>query len=174
MEPRQINKKEFATVRLREGYNPEEVDAFLDEIEVAWTKDRSALAAVQEELRRMRFMSEAHTPPEGFPALQETSPGPVSLPVPPQQGGGPSMESMAKLLDVAQRTADEMVLEAQSKSTEMLREARIKSVSVTRDAEGRVAELEAKVSELTIKESDYRAFLKNALDSFGTALGKES
>src|SRR5258708_31361166 len=45
--PEDVHNKQFTTVRLREGYDEEEVDAFLDEVEAELTR----LLRENEELR---------------------------------------------------------------------------------------------------------------------------
>ena len=88
--PEDVHNKQFTTVRLREGYDEEEVDAFLDEVEAELTRllreneelraklaaaTRAAAAAQQQQpMDRM--------PMDRMPARREPVPIPPQLPAP--------------------------------------------------------------------------------------------
>ncbi|HEY5336114.1 MAG TPA: DivIVA domain-containing protein, partial [Mycobacteriales bacterium] len=60
--PQHVRNKLFTSVRLRQGYDEDEVDAFLDEVEAEFTR----LAKDNEELRRQLATARAGgSPPAG-------------------------------------------------------------------------------------------------------------
>src|SRR4051794_15318265 len=92
--PEDVQKKQFSTVRFKEGYDEEEVDAFLDEVEA--------------ELRRLLATTEslARSPQPQAPQPQAAAPTPAAArPAPAEE---PSEAALRTLL-LAQRTADEAI-----------------------------------------------------------------
>ncbi|MSZ50015.1 MAG: DivIVA domain-containing protein, partial [Actinobacteria bacterium] len=81
--PEEVRNKQFTTVRLREGYDEDEVDAFLDEIEA----ELARLLRENDELRQRAASAPAaavSTPaaPAGGPSPVPTAvPTPVAVPV---------------------------------------------------------------------------------------------
>ncbi|MEU8352123.1 DivIVA domain-containing protein, partial [Streptomyces sp. NPDC048845] len=93
--PEDVRNKQFTTVRLREGYDEDEVDAFLDEVEAELTrllrenedlraKLAAATRAAQNQQQNMRKPEQQDRPGGPVPAAIS---GPQ--PVPPQQQMGP-------------------------------------------------------------------------------------
>jgi DivIVA domain-containing protein len=145
--PADVRNRQFSTTRLRPGYDEEEVDAFLDEVEA----ELNRLIQDNEELRSklaecMRGGNNAVPAPaspfsgtepemmapgtrEAVPALlgappalspeQERRPDPVMTG--PQ---GYSMDSVARVLTLAQQTADQAVADARREAGETLGQAR--------------------------------------------------
>ncbi|MEI7656240.1 MAG: DivIVA domain-containing protein, partial [Actinomycetes bacterium] len=73
--PEEVRNKQFTTVRLREGYDEDEVDAFLDEIEA----ELARLLRENDELRQ-RTASTPAAP--AAPATPAGGPSPVPSAVP--------------------------------------------------------------------------------------------
>src|SRR5919198_4291640 len=107
--PEDVRNKQFTTVRLREGYDEDEVDAFLDEVEAELTRllrenedlraklAAATRAAAQSQQQAMRKPPEQQDRP-GAPVPAAIS-GPQ--PVPPQQhqmGGPPQLPGGAPQL----------------------------------------------------------------------------
>ncbi|MDX2709153.1 DivIVA domain-containing protein [Streptomyces sp. PA03-6a] len=96
--PEDVRNKQFTTVRLREGYDEDEVDAFLDEVEAELTRllrenedlraklAAATRAAAQNQQQGMRKPEPQDGRGPGAPVPAAIS-GPQ--PVPPQQMGGP-------------------------------------------------------------------------------------
>src|SRR5689334_14945359 len=100
--PEDVRNKQFTTVRLREGYDEDEVDAFLDEVEAELTrllrenedlraKLAAATRAAAQNQQNMRKPPEQDQqggmPPQGMRG--PGSPVPAGISGPPQQMGGP-------------------------------------------------------------------------------------
>ncbi|MFE1173692.1 DivIVA domain-containing protein [Streptomyces sp. NPDC058773] len=256
--PEDVRNKQFTTVRLREGYDEDEVDAFLDEVEAELTRLlrenedlRAKLAAAtraaaqnqqQQGLRKgpdQQQQEQQQRPgapvpaaisgpqpvppqqqgmggppqlPGGAPQLppgpgghgpQGHGPGPMGpggpmggpmggpggpqLPGPGGQQGGPGGDSAARVLSLAQQTADQAIAEARSEANKIVGEARSRAEGLERDARAKAdalerdaqekhrvamgslesarATLERKVEDLRGFEREYRTRLKSYLES---------
>src|SRR5947208_12626659 len=95
--PEDVRNKQFTTVRLREGYDEDEVDAFLDEVEGELTRllreneDLRAKLAAATRAAAQNQQQGMRKPPE--PQDRQGAPVPAAIsgpqPVPPQQQMGP-------------------------------------------------------------------------------------
>ncbi|MGH8828457.1 MAG: DivIVA domain-containing protein, partial [Jiangellaceae bacterium] len=114
--PEDVQNKEFTTVRLREGYDMMEVDEFLDSVE-------TELARLQRENDELRDKLGAVTrggglaasaEPVGSVRAQEAPKTPPSAAVgaPSVAGGASPTDAAAKVLALAQKTADELVADS--------------------------------------------------------------
>ncbi|OIV38155.1 cell division protein DivIVA [Mangrovactinospora gilvigrisea] len=288
--PEDVRNKQFTTVRLREGYDEDEVDAFLDEVEAELTRLlrenedlRAKLAAAtraaaqnQGGAPQMRKGPEPQDQRPGLPAAisgpqpvpphqqqqtqampqmggqpqlpgpggpgrgpgmpgmpgqqpqlagpqghggpggpmgpghqpqhpqhpQQPQPHPMGGPVGPPQGfggqpqQGPGGDSAARVLALAQQTADQAVQEARSEANKIIGEARSRAEGLERDARAKAdalerdaqekhrvamgslesarATLERKVEDLKSFEREYRTRLKSYLDSQLRALESQA
>ncbi|MBO0802805.1 MAG: DivIVA domain-containing protein [Nocardiopsaceae bacterium] len=140
--PADVRNKQFSTTRLRPGYDEEEVDAFLDEVEA----ELDRLIQENEELRSKLAEVLRGGGKPGVPALSSplSEPKPDMRPPEPQQdlrpqqpepmmmGGmrGPQMEdgnnmdTAARVLSLAQQTADQAIADARREADETLNRAR--------------------------------------------------
>jgi DivIVA domain-containing protein len=203
--PEDVRNKQFTTVRLREGYDEDEVDAFLDEVEAELTR----LLRENDELRAKlaaatRAAASAPAGPVGRkeraePPAPIPAPTPVPIPAPqmggpmggpqmggPQMGGPAGGDSAARVLALAQQTADQAIAEARSEANKIIGEARNKAEAMERDAraksdamerdaqqkhaaaigslETQRVSLERKVDDLRAFEREYRSRLKSYLE----------
>jgi DivIVA domain-containing protein len=151
--PADVRNKQFSTTRLRPGYDEEEVDAFLDEVEAELDRliqeneelraklaevlrgGRSAVPALSsplsdpkpEMMEPERFTPERREPlpvmlGAPLPVLslgQERRPEPVMTATP-----GASVDSITRMLSLAQQTADQAVADARREAGETLSQAR--------------------------------------------------
>ena len=265
--PEDVRNKQFTTVRLREGYDEDEVDAFLDEVESELTRLlrenedlRAKLAAAtraaaqnqqQQAMRKPEPQDRPGAPvpaaisgppvqqqppqmgppqlqgapqlpagpsghgPQGPHGPQGHGPGPQGPHGPgPMQGGpmgpmggpmghvpqpqmqqmqpphmqqGPGGDSAARVLSLAQQTADQAIAEARSEANKIVGEARSRAEGLERDARAKAdalerdaqekhrvamgslesarATLERKVEDLRGFEREYRTRLKSYLES---------
>lgn len=150
--PADVRNKQFSTTRLRPGYDEEEVDAFLDEVEA----ELDRLIQENEELRAklaecLRGKVPQMTAPIAEPRA-EPEPPPPPPPPPPQpqpqpepapvhepalpltamsgalsqaaQGEENNMDTAARMLALAQQTADQAIADARREADETLGRAR--------------------------------------------------
>src|SRR5437763_6178830 len=121
--PADVRNKQFSTTRLRPGYDEEEVDAFLDEVEV----ELDRLIQENEELRAklaeclrggkqgMAALSSPLQEPEPEMMPEPAMPEPERRPEPAMMGMPPAednMDTAARVLALAQQTADEAIADA--------------------------------------------------------------
>ena len=145
--PADVRNKQFSTTRLRPGYDEEEVDAFLDEIEA----ELDRLVQENEELRAK--LAEVLRG-GGKPAMALSSPlsdpkadGFLTAPLDPlleperrpvastaRRPGSDSTESVARVLILAQQTADQAVADARREARETLGKARLEADEVLANA----------------------------------------
>lgn len=180
--PADVRNKQFSTTRLRPGYDEEEVDAFLDEVEA----ELDRLIQENEELRaklaeclrgkvpggmNMPMASapiqeqpkpEMMAPPQPEPMrapepppVQQQPPVPVAMNMPPAED---NMDTAARVLALAQQTADqaiadarreadETVTRARREADEILTKARRQAEQVIGDARARAETLERDAQE---------------------------
>jgi len=214
--PEDVHNKQFTTVRLREGYDEEEVDAFLDEVEAELTRllreneelraklsaASRAVAAAQQQGPPMdrppmdrSQMDRMPVPMDRMPQRREPTPIPAQLPAPmpvPIQQAQPMQfqpggDSAARVLALAQQTADQAIAEARNEANKIVGEARTRADGLERDARGKAdalerdaqekhrvamgtleqarASLERKVEDLRAFEREYRQRLKSYLEN---------
>jgi DivIVA domain-containing protein len=163
LSPEDVQNKEFTTVRLREGYDMQEVDEFLDEVEAELTRMhrendelRDKLAAVT---RGGGLVAAAVTPsapqrdvaaspPAPAPAPATPAPAPAApAPAPAARAStpavsGPPVEAAAKVLALAQKTADELVADAKLEADKLLAEARQRADAIDTESSAKVSKIE--------------------------------
>jgi DivIVA domain-containing protein len=190
--PEDVRNKVFTAVRLREGYDVNEVDDFLDEV----VAELERLLADNDDLRAKLEACEqraATAPPSKVPVVPPSPPPPpVPAPAPPPPPvtapvGVGGTDAAARLLQLAQKTHDDLVAdarvqadkilgEARAKGDQLVGEARTRAERIDREAqerqrqtigslEQRKDELERKVEELRAFEREYRTRLKSYLES---------
>jgi DivIVA domain-containing protein len=169
--PDDVQSKEFLTVRLREGYDMQEVDQFLDEVE-------AELRRLSDENERLRNqLAEAA---EGGPAAAAVAAG-VSETGIQRAISDPSEVPQAalRILTHAQKTADELVDDARSQAEVMVSDAmaeaeRLRTESEaaaetlradsSAEAEGVIREARGRAEELDIETENRRAELLGELE----------
>ncbi len=172
--PDDVVTKQFQHVRFKEGFDPDEVDDFLDEIVVEWRKT----IAENDELKARVAALEAGAPaaeaaPAPAPVADEA---PVAAPVASPAGVALPTVASAGLLELAQRLHDEHVAEGVAQRDKLISEAQTKAASILADAENRnreetnrlestKAELETRIGELRQFERDYRSQLRGFIES---------
>ena len=164
--PADVRNKQFSTTRLRPGYDEEEVDAFLDEVEAALDEliqDNEELRAKLTEALRgkapMSLTSQSEVPemmqPEPVRHEPERRPEPVMMPTRPVED---NMDTAARVLALAQQTADQAIADARREADEtlgrarreaddILTKARRQSEQITSDARARAESLERDAQE---------------------------
>jgi DivIVA domain-containing protein len=136
--PADVRNKQFSTTRLRPGYDEEEVDAFLDEVEAELDRliqENEELRAKLAECLRGKVPAMAapivepkpDLPPVPEPPRPEPKPEPEpalgGLGMPPPSGED-NMDTAARVLALAQQTADQAIADARREADETLGRAR--------------------------------------------------
>ncbi|GAA4762021.1 MULTISPECIES: DivIVA domain-containing protein [Microbacterium] len=194
--PDDVVTKQFQHVRFKEGFDPDEVDDFLDEIVVEWRKtieeneqlkaklaayeSGEAPAAVEEPVAEPAPVVE----PEPVPA-----PAPVVEAAPAAPAPTATASSAASIIERAQRLHDEHVAEGQATAEQIVSDAKSQASRIVADAEAKQREvtaqldserktLEGRITELRQFERDYRQQLRSYfetklkdLDSTGSSSG---
>ena len=169
--PADVRNKQFSTTRLRPGYDEEEVDAFLDEVEVELDRliqeNEELRAKLAESLRGGKVPMSALSSPLADPAPELMAPEPPQRPEPdrrpePQRMGMPpvedNMDTAARVLALAQQTADQAIADARREADEtlgrarreaedLLGKARRQAEQITSDARARAEALERDAQE---------------------------
>lgn len=135
LSPADIDKKQFTATRFKEGYDQEEVDAFLDQASAALKETQARLAAAQDRLTVLERQAKSEAPTQVFTAVPAT----------------PSAEG---LLRMAQETADKHVADAKAKAEQKVAEAQAKADDVVRQAGGKAARTVAEADEAAKKMVD--------------------
>jgi DivIVA domain-containing protein len=166
--PADVRNKQFSTTRLRPGYDEEEVDAFLDEVEVELDRliqeNEELRSKLAESLRGGRTAVSALSSPLADPEPEMLAPEPV-LPEPERRPepvmsthSEDSMDTAARVLALAQQTADQAIADARREADEtlgrarreaddILGKARRQAEQITSDARARAESLERDAQE---------------------------
>jgi DivIVA domain-containing protein len=169
--PADVRNKQFSTTRLRPGYDEEEVDAFLDEVEA----ELDRLIQENEELRSklaevlrgggkpaMALSSPLSDPrpdtmvPE--PPMEQQMRRPEPMPFERPYQAEDNMDTAARVLSLAQQTADQAIADARREADEtlgrarreadeVLTKARRQAEQITGDARARAESLERDAQE---------------------------
>lgn len=177
--PEDVVTKQFQHVRFKEGFDPDEVDDFLDEIVVEWRK----VIAENEELKaKLAAYESGAEAPEAAPAAAEVVEEAAAAAEPiaevPQAAApavAPSVATSASIIDLAQRLHDEHVAEGLAKRDELVAEGQATATRLVSEAEETTREiterfdqertvLESRISELRQFERDYRAQLRSYIE----------
>jgi DivIVA domain-containing protein len=157
--PEDVQKKQFSTVRFKEGYDEEEVDAFLDEVEA--------------ELRRLLAENTSLGRVAPAPAAQ-AAPAAAAPAAPAAPAEDPSETALRTLL-LAQRTADEAIAQARAEAEQVVAQARVRAGSIESEAQQQHAAamaglqaqretFERQIENLRAFEREYRTRLKAYLE----------
>jgi DivIVA domain-containing protein len=167
--PADVRNKQFSTTRLRPGYDEEEVDAFLDEVEVELDRliqeNEELRSKLAECLRGGKSAVSALSSPLADPEPEMLAPEPM-MPEPehrpePVRASMPAednMDTAARVLALAQQTADQAIADARREADEtlgrarreadeILGKARRQAEQITSDARARAESLERDAQE---------------------------
>src|SRR5262250_1594944 len=166
--PADVRNKQFSTTRLRPGYDEEEVDAFLDEVEVELDRliqeNEELRSKLAECLRGGKSAVSALSSPLADPEPEMLAPEPM-LPEPERRPEPvmsmhteDNMDTAARVLALAQQTADQAIADARREADEtlgrarreadeILGKARRQAEQITSDARARAESLERDAQE---------------------------
>ena len=184
--PEDVVTKQFQHVRFKEGFDPDEVDDFLDEIVVEW---RKTIAENEELKARVAELESGAAAAAAAVAVVETAPAAVVEEVPAPVAAAPATggaAASAGIIELAQRLHDEHVAEgqaqrdklisdAQAQHDKLISDAQAQAASILADAEAKGrdeiarldaerATLETRISELRQFERDYRSQLRGFIE----------
>lgn len=158
--PEEVINKRFQPTKFKEGYNPEEVDDFLDEIVIELRRLNAENSSLKDQLE------EAESPASTAPASSDV---PETA---PETGVSHATSSdAAGLLALAQKVHDDYVIQGKRERERLIVEGREEAtilVSTARDESDQVlgeleqarVELEQSVDQLRSFESNYRSSLR--------------
>lgn len=177
--PDDVVTKQFQHVRFKEGFDPDEVDDFLDEIVVEWRKALEENAELKAKLAAYES-GETPAPVAAAPAAEpvaapvaEPTPVPAAAPAPVVAATGAT--ASAGIIELAQRLHDEHVAEGKAQRDKLVADAESQAAKIVAEAEekSRVETarlnderqtLEGRITELRSFERDYRANLRKYIE----------
>lgn len=171
--PDDVVTKQFQHVRFKEGFDPDEVDDFLDEIVVEW---RKALAENEELKAKLAAYESGAAPARAAEPVAAAAPAPAPAPAPIAAAeSAPSGAASAGIIELAQRLHDEHVAEGRAQRDQLIADAKSQAAQIVSEAETRGrdevarldrerAQLESRISELRNFERDYRAQLRSYIE----------
>ncbi|MGP6171718.1 DivIVA domain-containing protein [Microbacterium sp. A204] len=175
--PDDVVTKSFQHVRFKDGFDPDEVDDFLDEIVVEWRKTLEENAELK---AKLAAYESGETPTEASAAEQapviEEAPAPVAaVPAAPVETATGSTTATAGIIELAQRLHDEHVAEGEAKKSQLISEAQAEVDRIQSEAQVKQREesarlererntLEARITELRNFERDYRTQLRGYIE----------
>ncbi len=165
-----IEEKEFKT-KVR-GYDPMEVDEFLDDICDEMISMQETIQSLREKLKQQEAA------PAFIPPLPITAPAPLAPTPAPQQSGLPNdVETAQMLLAKTQRACDETLAEAKKRADEIIREAEdmvpdpeLTDLEAQRDRLRK--EIETLKDDLDSFRSKFRSLLQNQNDLLDEGISK--
>ena len=169
--PDDVVTKQFQHVRFKDGFDPDEVDDFLDEIVIEW---RKALEENVELKAKLAAYESGAAPEAAAPAVEAPAAAPVAeAPAEPAPTG--SATATAGIIELAQRLHDEHVAEGEAKRDQLISEAEAEVARICTEAEAKQREetarlererntLEARITELRNFERDYRSQLRGYIE----------
>lgn len=168
--PDDVVTKQFQHVRFKDGFDPDEVDDFLDEIVIEWRKALEENA----ELKAKLAAYESGATPEATPAPVAAAPAPAADASAEAAPTG-SATATAGIIELAQRLHDEHVAEGEAKRDQLIAEAETEVARIRTEAEAKQREesarlererntLEARITELRNFERDYRSQLRGYIE----------
>ena len=176
--PDDVVTKQFQHVRFKDGFDPDEVDDFLDEIVIEWRKaleentELKAKLAAYESGAAPEAAEPAAATPEA-PAAEAPAAPVVEAPAEPAPSG--SATATAGIIELAQRLHDEHVAEGEAKRNQLIADAENEVNRIRSEAEAKQREeaarlererntLEARITELRNFERDYRLQLRGYIE----------
>lgn len=165
--PDDVVHKEFQHVRFKDGFDPEEVDDYLDEIVVEWRK-------TIEENNELKSKLAAFESGDAQPTAA-AAPAPAAAASAPTAGEGLATNATAGIIELAQRLHDEHIAEGEAKRQQLISEAEAEVARIRTEAEAKQREetarldrerntLEGRITELREFERDYRSKLRNLIE----------
>src|SRR5690606_23217041 len=151
--PEDVSNKRFTPVRLREGYDMNEVDQFLDEVEAELARLTKENEDLRTKLAAAQQAGASASAPEPTPApAPEPTPAPAAAAAPVAVGGvetirvetvADASSAAARLLEIAGRNADELIDGAKDEADKIIGEARTKAERLESESKAKAERLES-------------------------------
>lgn len=191
--PEEVINKRFQPTKFKEGYNPEEVDDFLDEIVIELRRLNAENASLKRQLEEAEAkislapaqhqggaLAEAEIVVDSQPA-PAVAPAPAAAAAPLAAESTLSPSSATGLLAMAQKVHDDyvfegkrererLITEGRDEAAKLVSEAEQKSHQVLGDLEKTKSDLEVSVAKLRSFENQYRTSLRDYLNKQLTTL----
>lgn len=172
--PDDVVTKQFQHVRFKDGFDPDEVDDFLDEIVIEWRKALEENAELKAKLAAYESGSTPAPAAAAEPAAAASTPAPAAE-APAEAAPTGSATATAGIIELAQRLHDEHVAEGEAKRNQLISEAEAEVARIRTEAEAKQREetarlererntLEARITELRNFERDYRSQLRGYIE----------
>jgi DivIVA domain-containing protein len=149
--PQDVQNKEFLTVRLREGYDMQEVDQFLDEVEAELRRLNQENERLRAEVASAGQAQAAETAAHvDIDAAREAAEQARETDTGLQRAIGDTEDAPQAALTIlthAQTAADNLINEAQAKADELVTDATAKAETLVSDATGRAERLDAETEQ---------------------------
>lgn len=169
--PDDVVHKEFQHVRFKDGFDPEEVDDYLDEIVVEWRKTIEENNELKAKLAAFESGEGAAAPIAAAPVAEAPAAPVQAAPVAEASPTGTS----AGIIELAQRLHDEHVAEGEAKRKQLIQDAESEVARIRTEAEAKQREesarlererntLEGRITELREFERDYRGKLRAMIE----------
>jgi DivIVA domain-containing protein len=169
--PDDVVHKEFQHVRFKDGFDPEEVDDYLDEIVVEWRKTIEENNELKAKLAAFESGEGAAAPVAAAPVAEAPAAPVQAAPV----GEASATGTSAGIIELAQRLHDEHVAEGEAKRKQLIQDAESEVSRIRTEAESKQREesarlererntLEARITELREFERDYRGKLRAMIE----------
>lgn len=177
--PDDVVTKQFQHVRFKDGFDPDEVDDFLDEIVVEW---RKTIEENNELKAKLAAYESGETPAAAAAPAEvvEAVPAPVAAPVEEAApAAAPAVSAgttaTAGIIELAQRLHDEHIAEGEAKKHQLISDAEAEVARIRTEAEAKQREesarlererntLEGRITELREFERDYRTKLRGYIE----------
>jgi DivIVA domain-containing protein len=173
--PDDVRTKQFSQVSLRRGYDMDEVDAFLDEVETEMRRlvslaDAAPASGAVDPVASLLGPTASSPPTPATAALATPSPVAPAPAAPAPTSDGDPAAGAARILALAQETADRLVDEARREAEELTTQAREAAAALEAETAERRATLTAdldaerlrladQIDELRAHEREYRSRL---------------
>ena len=176
--PDDVVTKQFQHVRFKEGFDPDEVDDFLDEIVVEWRKSIAEADELKAKLAAYESGEKAPAAPAASEEASAPAPATIAAPEPASESArnaaAPAAAS-AGIIELAQRLHDEHVAEGIAQRDKLVSDAQSQAASIVAEAEAKGREeiarldkeratLENRITELRQFERDYRSQLRGYIE----------
>jgi len=173
--PDDVVTKEFSFVRFKEGFDPTEVDDYLDEIVLSWRETIEENERLKARVAELEQGGAAAPAPAAADAAAPAAPveavAPVEAAPAAAADSATASSSALGIIERAQRLHDEHVAEGKSEADKLIGEAKSKAENIVNTAKQERTEvrnklenerktLEGRITELRTFERDYRQELR--------------
>ncbi|MDY6051412.1 MAG: DivIVA domain-containing protein [Rothia sp. (in: high G+C Gram-positive bacteria)] len=188
--PEEVINKRFQPTKFKEGYNPEEVDDFLDEIVIELRRLNAENTSLKRQLEEAEAkislapaqqesgtLEEAETVAENQPAVVASAPAAAPAPAAAEPTSSPSSSSATGLLAMAQKVHDDYVFEGKRERERLITEGREEAAQLVSEAQEQservLGELEKSKSDLEVSVAKLRSFENQYRTSLHDYLNKQ-